>query len=132
MHAHFLDLSVQGHVKIQHLTANLTGNLANFSHTIVWVAIFPFLQKWHHAYLQRAYTEAEVSLYIRYYPGFLPHLVQERMSPHPTQNIMSFFVTFAPAIQNILAWATLHSLVLHHCISSVLCYKPNTHFAQGP
>ena len=45
---------------------------------------------------------------------------------------MSLFITFATTNQNILAWVTLHSSVLHHCISSVLCCKPNTHFAQGP
>ena len=94
--------------------------------------IFPFLQKWHHTYLQRAYTEAEVSLHIGYYLGFLPHLEQERTSPHPTQSIMTLFITFEPANQNILAWATLHSLVLHHCISSMLYCKPNTHFVQDP
>ena len=111
---------------------NLTGNLANISHTIFWVAIFPFLQKWHHAYLQRAYTEAEVSLHIGYCLGFQTHLAQERTSLHPTQNIMTLFITFAPTNQNTLAWATLHSSVLHNYISSMLCCKPNTHFVQVP
>ena len=110
----------------------MTGNLATNSHANFWVAIFPFLQKWHHAYLQRAYTEAEVSLHIGYYLGFQPHLAQERMSPHPTQNIMTLNLTFAPTNQNILAWATLHFAMLHHCISSVLCCNQNTHFMQGP
>ena len=111
---------------------NLTGNLTINFYTYFWVAIFPIFQKWHHACLQRAYTEAEVSLHIGYYLGFLPHPVQERTSPHPTQNIMTLFITFSPTNQNILAWATLHSSVLYHCISSVLCCKPNNHFAQGP
>ena len=83
-------------------------------------------------YLQRAYTEAEVSLHIGYYLGFQPHLAQERTSPHPTQNIMTLNLTFAPTNQNILAWATLHFAMLHHCISSVLCCNQNTHFMQGP
>ena len=111
---------------------NLTGYLATFSHTIFWVAIFPFLQKWHHTYLRRAYTKAKVSLHIGYYLGFLPHPAQERMSSYPTKNIMTLFMTFAPENQYILAWVILHSAMLHHCISSVLCCKPNTHFMQGP
>ena len=45
---------------------------------------------------------------------------------------MTLFITFAPSYQYILAWATLHFPVLHHCISSVLCCKPNNHCAQGP
>ena len=111
---------------------NLIGNLATISHTIFWVAIFSFLQKWHHAYLRRAYTETEVSLCIGYYLGFLPNPTQERMSPHPIQNIMTLFIAFVPTNQNRLDWVTLHSSVLHHCISSVLYCKPNTHFVQGP
>ena len=110
---------------------NLSGNFATNSHAIFWVALFSFLRKWHHAYLRRAYTKAEVSLHIGYYLGFLPHLAQERTIPHCIQNIMTLFITFAPAIQNILAWTALYSSV-HHCISSVLCCKPKTHFAQGP
>ena len=45
---------------------------------------------------------------------------------------MTLFITFAPGNQNILAWATLHFAMLHHCISSVLCCNQNTHFMQGP
>ena len=45
---------------------------------------------------------------------------------------MTLFITFVSANQNILAWATLYFAILHHCISSVLCCKPNTHFVQGP
>ena len=52
--------------------------------------------------------------------------------PHPIQNIITLFMAFVPANQNILPWATLHFTMLHHCISSVLCCKPNTHFMQGP
>ena len=97
-----------------------------------WVEIFPFLQKWHHAYLRKACTGAEVSLHIGYYLSFLPDPAQERMSPHHMQNMMTLFMTFVPANQNILAWATLHFALLHHSISSVLYCKPNTHFVQGP
>ena len=49
-----------------------------------------------------------------------------------TQNIMTLNLTFSPANQNILAWATLHFAILHHCISSVLSCNQNTHCAQGP
>ena len=111
---------------------NSTGNLATNSHTKFQVSIFPFLQKWHHAYLQRANTEAEVSLQIGYFLVFQPHPAHERMSPHPTQNIMTLTLTFAPVIQNSLAWVALHFVVLHHCISSVLSCNQNTHCAQGP
>ena len=45
---------------------------------------------------------------------------------------MTLNLTFAPTNQNILAWATLHFAMLHHCISSVLCCNQNTHFMQGP
>ena len=45
---------------------------------------------------------------------------------------MTLFISFAPSYQYILAWATLHYPMLHHCISSVLCCKPNNHCAQGP
>ena len=45
---------------------------------------------------------------------------------------MTLFITFVPSYQYILAWATLHFPVLHHCISSVLFCKPNTHSVQGP
>ena len=45
---------------------------------------------------------------------------------------MTLNLTFAPANQNILAWATLHFAMLHHCIGSVLCCNQNTHFMQGP
>ena len=45
---------------------------------------------------------------------------------------MTLFITFAPLYQYILAWVTLHFPVLHHCISSVPCWKPNNHIAQGP
>ena len=110
---------------------NLIVNLAKNSHANFWVAIFPFLQKWHHTYLLRAYTKVEVSLYIGYYPRFLPHLAQEKMIPHPTQNTMTLSLTFVPSNQNILTWATLHFAMLHHCISSVLCCNQNTHFMQG-
>ena len=64
--------------------------------------------------------------------GFNLHPVQERTSPHPTQNIMTLTLTFAPKNQNILAWATLHFAILHHCINSVLSCSQNTHFTQGP
>ena len=69
---------------------------------------------------------------LTYYLGFLPPLAQERKSSHPTQNIMTLFINCEPANQNILAWATSHFRMLHHCISSVLCCKLNTHFVQGP
>ena len=108
------------------------GNLARNSHAKFWVSIFPFIQKWHHAYLRRAYTEAEVSLHIGYYLGFQPHPAQERTNPHPIQNILTLTLTFAPANQNILAWATLYFIILHHCIGSVLSCSQNTHFMQGP
>ena len=111
---------------------NSTGNLTTNSHTKFWISIFSFLQKWHYAYLQRAYTEAEVSLQIGYYLVFQPHLAQERTSPHFVQNIMSLTLTFAPINQIILAWETLHFAILHHCISSVLCCNQNTHCVQGP
>ena len=81
---------------------NLTGKLTTISHTKFWVLIFSFLQKWHHAYLLRAYTKAEVSLHIGYYIGFQPHLAHERTSPHPTQNIITLTLTFVPTNQNIL------------------------------
>ena len=45
---------------------------------------------------------------------------------------MTLFISFAPSYQYILAWATLHFSMLHHCISSVLCCKLNNHCAQGP
>ena len=45
---------------------------------------------------------------------------------------MTLFITFSPSYQYILAWATLHFSMLHHCTSSVLCCKPNIHCAQGP
>ena len=45
---------------------------------------------------------------------------------------MTLFITFVPSYQYILAWATLHFPVLHHCINSVLCCKSNIHSAQGP
>ena len=45
---------------------------------------------------------------------------------------MTLFITFAPATQNTLAWATLHSTMLHHFISSMLCCNQNTNFTQGP
>ena len=93
------------------------GNLAGKSHIMFRVSIFPFLQKWHHAYLWGAYSEAEVSHPDGYFLEFQPHPVQERMSPHPTQNIMTLNLTFVPANQNSLAWATLHFAILHHCIS---------------
>ena len=111
---------------------NSTGNLATSSQTKFWVSIFSILQKWHHAYLLRAYTEAKLSLYIGYYLGFQPHLVQERKSPHPNQNMMTLTLTFVPTYQNILTWVTLRFAILHHCISSVLCCNQNTHFTQGP
>ena len=111
---------------------SLTANLNTNFNTNFWVINFPFFQKWHHACLRRAYTEAEVSLYIGYYLGFLPHPAQERTITHPTQNAMTLFITFAPSYQYILAWATLYFPVLHHCISSVLCCKPNNHVVQGP
>ena len=114
------------------MTKNLTGDLATNSHANFWVAIFLFLQKWHHACFPRAYTEAEVSLHIRYYLGFLPHPAQEKMNPHPTQNIMTLNLSFAPENQNILTWATLHCAMLHNCFSSVLCCNQNIHFMQGP
>ena len=40
------------------------------------------------AYLQRAYIEAEVSLHIGYYLGFLPHLAQDKdeSTPYLTHN----------------------------------------------
>ena len=82
---------------------NSTGNLTNNSHKKFWVSTFPFLQKWHHAYLRRAYTEAEVFLHIGYYLGFQPHPVQERMSPHPKKDIMTLTLTFSPENQSILA-----------------------------
>ena len=111
---------------------NSIGNLDNNPHEKFWVSIFPFIHKWHHAYLRRPYTEAEVSLHIGYYLGFQPHPAQERMSPHLTQNILTLTLNFAPANQNIPAWAALHFAILHHCISSVLSYSQNTHFTQGP
>ena len=45
---------------------------------------------------------------------------------------MTYFITFSPSYQYILSWETLHFPVLHHCIGSVLCCKPNIHSAQGP
>ena len=45
---------------------------------------------------------------------------------------MTLVISFAPSYQYILAWATLHYTMLHHCISSVLCCKPNSHCVQGP
>ena len=71
------------------MTNNSIGYLATNSHVKFWVSIFPFLQKWHRAYLQRAYTKAEVSLHIGYYLGFQARLVQESAIPHPFQNIMT-------------------------------------------
>ena len=109
-----------------------TDNLANNSHAKFRVRIFLFLQKWHHTYLWRAYTEAEVSLQIGYFLAFQPHLAQERMTSHFTQNIITLTLTFGHANQNILTWATLYFAILHHCISSVLSRNQNTHYAQGP
>ena len=63
---------------------------------------------------------------------FQPHPVQERTSPNPTQNITTLTLTFAPTNQNILAWKTFHFAMLHHCISSILSCKQNTHCVQGP
>ena len=111
---------------------NSTGNLANNSHKKFWVSTFPFTQKWHHAYLQRAFTKAEVSLHIGYYLGFQPHLAQDRTIPHPNQNILTLNLTFSCINHNILAWATLYFAILHHCISSVLSCNQNTYFTQGP
>ena len=111
---------------------NLTGNLVTNFHTNFWVAIFPFFRNCHHTYLWRAYTEAEGSLHIGYYLGFLPHSAKERIIPRPTKYIINLFISFAPSYQYILAWVTLHFPVLHHCISSVLCCKPNNHCVQGP
>ena len=110
----------------------MTGNLANNSHAKFWVSTFSILQKWHCAYLWRAYSEAEGSLPIGYYLEFQPHLAQERINPHLNQNIMTLTFTFAPANQNILAWATFHFAILHHCIFSMLSCNQNTHCAQGP
>ena len=45
---------------------------------------------------------------------------------------MTLTLTFAPVIQNMLAWATLHFAILHHCISSVLSCNQNTYCVQGP
>ena len=45
---------------------------------------------------------------------------------------MTLFISFVPSYHYILAWATLHFPVLQHCISSVLCCKPNNHYVQGP
>ena len=111
---------------------NLTENLTINFNTNFWLTIFSFFQKWHRACLREAYTKAEVSLHIGYYLGFQPHPAQERTSPHLTYYIMNLFFTFAPSYQYILAWATLYFSMLHHCISSKLCCKPNNHCAQGP
>ena len=111
---------------------NMTGNFTTNFHTNFWVANFPFFQKWHHACLWRAYTVAEFSQYIGYYLAFLPHLAQERKSPHPTKNIMTLFIAFATSYQYILAWATLYFPVLHYCIRSMLSCKADNHVAQGP
>ena len=78
---------------------NSTGNLTDNSHTKFQVSIFPFLQKWYHAYLWRAYAKAEVSLQIGYFLMFQPHPAQERMSPHPNKNIMTLTLTFMPQIK---------------------------------
>ena len=40
---------------------NSIGDLTSNSHTKFWISIFPFLKKWHNAYLWRVYTKAEVS-----------------------------------------------------------------------
>ena len=45
---------------------------------------------------------------------------------------MTLTLTFVPANQSILAWATLHSAILHHFISSVLSCYHNTHYVQSP
>ena len=55
---------------------NSIGNLASNSHTKFQVSIFSFLQKWHHTYLRKAYTEAEVSHPDGYFLEFQPHTVQ--------------------------------------------------------
>ena len=81
---------------------NLTGVLATNTHA----KILTFHQKWHHACLRRAYTEAEVSHPNGYSPEFLPHLAHDRMSPYPNHNIKTLTLTFSPANQNTLAWVT--------------------------
>ena len=43
---------------------NSTGGLTSNTHTKIWVVILTFLWQWHHAYLQRAYTVAEVSIHL--------------------------------------------------------------------
>ena len=54
---------------------NSIGGLATKTHAKFWVSIFFLFRKWHHAYLGRAYMEAEVSLPIGYFLMFKPHPV---------------------------------------------------------
>ena len=80
-----------------------TGNLANNSHDkVLRSQFFFFFQKWHHAYLQRACTEAEVSLQIRYFLVFQPHpgARKDESIPYSKHNNPKFDF-WAHAIQNI-------------------------------
>ena len=110
------------------MTINLTGGLAINTHAKIWVAILTFLQKWHHACLQKTYTEAEVSRPIGYFLRFQPHPEKERTSPHPAKNIMTLTLISAPANQNTFAWATKYYALLRHCISSTLSNSQYTHY----
>ena len=89
---------------------NLTDKLAFESLTKFQVSIFLLLQKWHNAYLRRAYTEAEVSLQIGYFLMYQPHLAQEKTSTHPNQNIMTLNLTFLPANQKTYSLGRLYTL----------------------
>ena len=83
---------------------NLTANLATSSHTIFWVAIFPFHQKWHHAYL-------EGLLRGRGFPTYWV-LPQVSTSPDTREDKSTFYskyndpflTLFAPTNQKYLLW----------------------------
>ena len=107
---------------------NSTGGLATNTHKKIWVAILTFLQKWHYACLQRAYTEAEVSHPIGYSPEFLPHPAQDRMSPHPIFQIRPLPLYLHPQIKmhllgqlNTLHFCTIALAVHLAATNTIMC-----------
>ena len=73
--------------------------------------------------------------------GFLIYWVLPRVSTSsgekknkftPYSKHIDLFLTFTPANQNILAWASLHFSMLQHCISSMLWCNQNARYMQGP
>ena len=112
---------------------NSTGNLAINSHTQVLGLNFSFSSE----VASRLLAEG-----LYWGRGFPTNWVLPRVSTSPgtrkdkstpySKHNDPYFDFCATINQNILAWATLHFAILHHCISSVLSCNQNTHCAQGP